>query len=117
MVVQRGRLINQIISNRTASFRNSADQVHFDGYEAFGGAAGSADPSVLFCTSGGVLGIVPSSSPSKASAADQLKPSAVLYEEPCSGIRSFDVDATSGQDLFCATDQECLVYLSRGARL
>ena len=117
MVVQRGRVINQIISNRTASFCNSADQVHFDGYEAFGGAAGGADPSVLFCTSGGVLGIVPSSFPSKASAADQLKPSAVLYEEPCSGIRSFDVDATSGQDLFCATDQECLVYLSRGARM
>jgi hypothetical protein len=95
-------------------------QVHFDGYEIFGSALGGSDPSVLFCTSGGVLGSVSSSpgeSKENASVAEQLQPSSVLYEEPCSGIRSFDVDATSGQDLFCTTDQECLVYLSRGARL
>ena len=94
-------------------------QVHFDGYEPFSGALGGSDPSVLFCTSGGVLGIVPSSSGSfaagNAAADGQVRPSSVLYEEPCSGIRSFDVDATSGQDIFCATEQECLVYLSRGA--
>ncbi|CAL8470373.1 g9915 [Coccomyxa elongata] len=95
-------------------------EVHFDGYEPFSGALGGSDPLVLFCTSGGVLGIVSSSAGSLAenAAADgEIRPSSVLYEEPCSGIRSFDVDTSSGQDIFCATEQECLVYLSRGAGL
>ncbi len=95
-------------------------QVHFDGYEPFSGALGGADPSVLFSTSGGVLGIVSSSTGSLAgnAAADgHIRPSSVLYEEPCSGIRSFDLDTSSGQDIFCATEQECLVYLSRGPGL
>jgi len=91
-------------------------QVHFDGYEPFEDLSGSPDPSVLFCTSGGGLGSVPSSSSAPTAADNQPGLSSVLYEEPCSGICSFDVDSTSGQDMFCATNQECLVYLSRGAR-
>lgn len=89
--------------------------MHFDGYERLEDVSGSPDPSVLFCTSGGVLGSVPSSSAPTA-ADSPPRPSSVLYEEPCSGICSFDVDPTSGQDIFCATNQECLVYLSRGAQ-
>ena len=37
----------------------------------------------------------------------------ILYEEPNSQICSMDVEAATGRDIMCATDQECLVYLSQ----
>ena len=43
----------------------------------------------------------------------QAKPPNILYEEPNSQMCSMDVDATSGRDVICGTDQECLVYLSQ----
>ena len=43
----------------------------------------------------------------------QAKPPSILYEEPNNQICSMDVEASVGRDIMCATDQECLVYLSR----
>lgn len=37
----------------------------------------------------------------------------VLYQEAASSIRTFDVEAASGQGLFAATEQECLVFIQR----
>ena len=45
--------------------------------------------------------------------AAQGKPPVILYEEPDSQICSLDIEASTGQDIMCATDQECLVYLSQ----
>ena len=42
----------------------------------------------------------------------QAKPPTILYEEPNNQICSMDVEASTGRDIMCATDQECLVYLS-----
>lgn len=47
------------------------------------------------------------------SVAVQGKPPSVLYEEPNSQICSLDIEASTGRDIMCATDQECLIYLSQ----
>ncbi|CAK0736740.1 hypothetical protein CVIRNUC_000795 [Coccomyxa viridis] len=78
-------------------------EVCFDLQDPFTAAA--ADPAVLFCTSGGLLG--------QLSTATGGKPPVVLYEEPNSQICSLDIEASTGQDIMCATDQECLVFLSQ----
>ena len=83
-------------------------QVHFDPYEPLEASAAAPDPSVLFCTSGGVLGSL--------STGSKQAGSGVLYKEVCSGIESFDVERALGQDIFCATEQECLVHLSRPSK-
>ncbi len=97
-------------------------QVHFDRAEPFAETVSSPNPPVLFCTSGGMLGSAASSrkhsaGPSEEVGPQQLQGSSLIYHEPCSGINSFDIEPASGQDIFCATDQECLVYLSRGSEL
>lgn len=97
-------------------------QVHFDRYEPFAEVVSSPNPPVLYCTSGGMLGAVSSSGnkPEGGPTAglggpQQLQGSSLLYQEPGSGINSFNIESASGQEIFCATDQECLVYLSRGS--
>ena len=87
-------------------------QVHFDPYEPLEGSAAAPDPSVLFCTSGGVLGSMSTGADTGGGKQPGLGAS-VLYKEACCGIDSFDVERPLGQDIFCATEQECLVYLSR----
>jgi hypothetical protein len=94
--------------------------VLFDRIEPFTEAVASPNPSVLFCTSGGMLGTAttPGRPQEKGSLENEqrgLQPSSLLYEEIGSGINSFDIEASSGQELFSATDQECLVYLARGS--
>lgn len=89
-------------------------QVHFDPHEPLEGSAAAPEPSVLFCTSGGVLGSL-STGAGASSGKHAAQGAAVLYKEACCGIQSFDVERALGQDIFCATEQECLVYLSRTA--
>ncbi|CAL5218504.1 g190 [Coccomyxa viridis] len=78
-------------------------EVHFEPQDPF--AAGAGEPAVLFCTSGGLLG--------RLSTSAEGKPPSILYEEPNNQICSIDVEAATGRDIMCATDQECLVYLSQ----
>ncbi len=75
---------------------------------------------MLFCTSAGVLGSLstgasppPGAQPQQQQQCSSSEAVSVLYKELCSGIESLDVEKAIGQDVFCATDQECLVYLSR----
>lgn len=89
-------------------------QVHFDPYEPLEGSAAAPDPSVLFCTSGGILGSLQTGAGGGKQAGQAA--AAVLYKEAGCGIESFDVERTLGQDIFCATEQECLVYLSRSGK-
>ncbi|KAK9809221.1 hypothetical protein WJX72_011562 [[Myrmecia] bisecta] len=84
-------------------------------------------PAVLFCTDGGILAHatpapgMPSTGQAAVdseqnSARPQLQSEAsIVYQEPCGSITSFDIGPGSvdAADVFCVTDQECLLYYRR----
>jgi hypothetical protein len=84
------------------------------------------DPPALFSTNGGTLATTRGSVTRQASpttvlgsANNPAAPSAssvevnTLYREAHVPIVGFSVDPEDGQDVFCLTGQECLVYLRR----
>ena len=41
-------------------------------------------------------------------------PADVVYQEQYASLLIFDTEAADRRDMFCATDQDCLVYIHRG---
>ena len=41
-------------------------------------------------------------------------PADVVYQEQHASFLTFDTEAADSRDVFCATDQDCLVYIHRG---
>jgi hypothetical protein len=83
-------------------------QVHFDACAA----DFSATPTVLLSTDDGVL--FGTSAESSVGSHGTHKPSGLseLVRTP-NGLLAFAVEPSSGKDVFCLTDAECLLYLHR----
>jgi len=83
-------------------------QVHFDSRAA----DSSATPTVLLSTDDGVL--FGTSAEISAGQHGSHKPSGLseLVRTP-NGLLSFAVEPSSGKDVFCLTDAECILYIHR----